>query len=455
MRFSAAMDGARFMIYAANVGRGCRSGSAMRRAVVVAPSALCGAALAASLAMGTAAQAQSLTPFDRDVSSDVLTRPHPEYDPLGIHVSNFLVYPSLYLGGTYDDNIYGLPNGTSDVVGVIKPEVSAVSQWSRHQLTADLTAEFDEYADHSAESADQFNATLRGRIDVDRNTQITILGSEALITEPRTSPDSLAAFQEPVQYTEGQIDVGAYHTFDRIRLSGSVNFANYQYQNVKLANGETYDERSRDESSIYEVLRADYAIGPKITAFVSVSPNQSFFDEQPPQVQLNYNSEGVSLLGGVDFQVTHLITGEIGMGYYTQHYDDAHFGEASGFDYNAQMKYFPTQLTTVTLKVQHSIAPSGIPQSPSTFENVGSLGVDYELLRNCVISAHGEYDQYTYPGLSRRDDRYGAGAQVRYLLNRAITLTLSFNHLTQTSDGLGRGYDFDDNQVSVGVTLHR
>jgi len=430
-----------------------RAGVNQARSEDVRRNALGGAALALVLACAGAAQAQTdLTPFDRDIASDVLSRPHPDYDPLGIRYDGFLFMPTLELNLTGDDNIYGLPRKTGDVYGAIKPQLTASSQWGRNALSFNLGAEFDEFVDHTQESTDQFNASALGRIDVDHNSAINLMASDALITEPRTAPDSLGASDQPVQYTEGQLSATGYRTFDRFRLTATVNFADFQYQNVRLADGQVYNESIRNEDTISETIRADYAVGPKIAVFASISPNQAIFESTKP---VDYNSDGLSVLGGVNFQVTHLIEGEIGIGYYSQRYESALFGNVSGFDYNSTIKYFPTQLLTLTLKLQHAVAPSGIPQSPSTLTSEATLTADYELLRNCVISAHGDFNEYNYPGLSRRDDRYGAGLRVRYLVNRGVTLTLAVNHLNQTSVGLGRGYDFDDNQVTLGVSLKR
>jgi hypothetical protein len=399
------------------------------------------------------AGAQAL--FDRDLSADVLTRPHPEYDPLGIRIDSFIVYPKLDLGLTLDDNIFGLPDKTSDLVGVIKPSLSVVSDWGRNQLQASFSSEFDEYADHGNESSEQYVGTVSGRIDVNHASQITFLGSGALLTEPRTAPDSVAALNQPVQYTEGKLFASDYIAFNKLKIEGNLSFTSFDYDNVTLSNGQIYDEQSRNENSFSETIRADYAISPSLAAFVSATPNQNVFEQKSTPTQPGFDSSGVSVLAGMNFQITHLMTGEIGFGGYNQDYDDKRFSSVSGFDYNGLVKYYPTDLLTITVKAKHTVAPSGIPESPSTYVNEATIGADYELLRNLILSATGDFSSYQYPGLSRTDDRYSAGLQARYYLNRGASVNLHYNYLDQESTGSGRGFNFTDNQIGFSLTLQR
>jgi hypothetical protein len=416
--------------------------------------ALC-AGLSALLGVGYAAEAAAQTMFDRDGSADVLARAHPEYDALGIAVQSFTIYPTLELGATYDDNIYGLPTKTGDVVGVVKPTIRIASDWGRNALGLTLNSEFDPYLDHSSEDAAQYSAEANGRIDVDHASTISIQAGDALITEPRTAPDSVAALRKPVQYTDGNASVSGYREFDRLRISASVHYTTLNYQNVPLDNGVQYDEKSRDETILSESVRADYAVSPNLALFVSATPNQAMFVQQPPTVPLDYNSTGYELLTGVNFQITHLITGEIGVGYYNQRYADKAFSTVGGADYNASIKYYVTQLMTLTFRAQHQVAGSGIPQSPSTNINGGSATIDYELLRNVVLSGTGGVSIYDYPGLSRTDKIYNAGLRATYRLNRIVSIAARYNYLNQNSVGSGRGFNFDDNQIGLSLLLQR
>ena len=68
---------------------------------------LCGSAL--SVAVDASAQEAAV---DVSRNSTVMSRPRPAYDPLGIRVRSFFIYPSLSVGGQYDSNINATPNNT-------------------------------------------------------------------------------------------------------------------------------------------------------------------------------------------------------------------------------------------------------------------------------------------------------------------------------------------------------
>jgi len=81
--------------------------------------------LGAALAMPMAVVAQSADPFQWDrrefAGQSVRTRPRPELDPLGIRVGSFRFYPSLEIGGRYEDNVFRSPsNEKGDLVTTVR-----------------------------------------------------------------------------------------------------------------------------------------------------------------------------------------------------------------------------------------------------------------------------------------------------------------------------------------------
>ena len=411
---------------------------------------------AAALMVGAAsgfAHAQSL--YERNENISVTSRPHPEYDALGVHVGSFTMYPRISLTGTYDDNIFGLPAKTSGFIVTAAPSADFASNWSRNSLNFNLRYEYDRYVNHSSESSSEYALTSTGRLDIDHASAATFRFDVAQLTESRTSPDSFAGLQEPVKYDTLTTGVSLYREFDRIRIDGELSNSFYSFYNSPLLNGLTFNESSRDENSTYERIRASYATSPELAFFVQVTPNQSHFLHAPTDGFSNFDSSGYSLTAGVNGQITHLITGDVGLGYYSQSYDDKRTGTVSGIAYNADLRYFPTQLITVTGRASHSIAASGIPGTPASDLDSLYVRADYELRRYIIISPDVSYARYAYPGTDRIDNRYGAGVSATYLVNRTIGVTGSYSFLRQDSNGGFGGISFDDNRLSVTLTLQR
>ena len=419
------------------------SGSAATVAVI------CGVTTASAQAV----RAQSL--YSRDLNVAVTARAHPEYDALGVHVGTFTMYPRLSLTGTYDDNIFGLPQKTSGFIASAAPSADFVSNWSRHALEFNLRYERDEYVDQSSESSNEFALSSTGRLDIDHASAATFRFDVAQLTESRTSPDSFVGLRDPVRYDVLTTGATLYREFNRWRVEGELTNGLYSFYNVKLLSGALFSERSRDEDSISERFRVSWAESPNLALFAQITPNQSRFLHAPVNGFANFDSNGYAMTVGVNGQVTRLITADVGIGYFSQSYDDPRISTVTGLAYNANVQYYPSQLLTVTGHANHSIAPSSIPGTPATDLDTVDVRADYEFRRNIIISPDVNYARYRYPGTQRVDDRYGAGVSATYLVNRNIGLTAAYGYLRQDSSGGLGGISFDDNRLSLTVTLQR
>ena len=414
------------------------------------------AALAAGACAGVAPQlavAQSL--FDRSENIAVTSRPHPEYDALGIRLGAFTMYPRISTSGTYDDNIFALPNKTSGFIATVAPSLDFASSWSRNALDFRLRYERDQYVDQSSESSNELSLTSTGRLDIDRSSAINFRFDVARLTEPRTAPDSFAALEQPVRYDTVTTGADGYREFGRFRAEVEISNSFYSFFNSRLVGGGVYSESSRDENNTNERLRLSYALGPNIALFGQVTPNQSNFLHAPLNGFASFNSYGYSALGGVNAQLTHLITVDAGVGYLSQSYDDPRISNVTGVAFNADLQYFPTQLITVNAHANHSIQASGLPGTPASNVDSASASADYELRRNIIISPNVSYSRYRYPGTFRSDDRYGLGVNATYLVNRTIGVTASYAFIKQDSNGGFNANSFDDNRLSLTLTLQR
>jgi hypothetical protein len=402
--------------------------------------------------------------YDRTENVPVSSRPQPEYDAVGYEADGFTFFPKVTFKTIYDDNIYGLPQQTSDFVFVAQPSLSIDSDWGRNMLDFEIRYERDQYLDHGSQSSNEFSASTTGRLDVDHASAITGSFSAAQLTEARTDPDSIATLAEPVQYDEFKGSIAAFREFNRFRLDASVSDSYLNYSNTPLIGGGYYAEYLRDENAVAENFRVSYALNPDVNTYVEVSPRQEIFVHPITKGSLGYeqfgeitslNSDGFSILAGANAQLTHLITGDVGVGYLQEDYQDTAIGKVTGVAFNARVQYFPTQLLTVTATAQHSVEPSGLPGTPSLLDTGGKIGADYELLRNLIISPNLSYDKLDYPGSSRVDSRLGAWISLNYLINRAFGVSLSYSYLQQSSIGANAGSAFNDDRVTLSLTIQR
>jgi len=415
-----------------------------------------------------AAQAQSY--YDRSSVTDVASRAHPEYDAVGEHVGAFTVYPRASVTDIYDDNVYALPKKTGGDIVALTPSLDISSNWSRNSLGVHLQYERDQYLDQPGESSNEYSLSANAGIDVDSRSKLSFNMGAAQLTEPRSDPDSIEGIVEPVRYDLINGGAAAYREFGRFRVDLSAAASYYSFYNVQLAPGtydvsgneifvaggnQYYNEASRDEVSTSETIRLSWAIDPNLAIFTQFQPNQSNFLHDPLAALGSYNSTGYEILTGVNGQLTHLIRYDAGIGYLDQHYSSAQISDVTGIAFNIDTTYNITQLITLKLSGNHSIQAAGIPGSAASDVDSASAKADYELLRNLIISPYLAYYHYIYPGTTRIDSRYASGISATYLINSMLGLTASYSYIEQLSNGTFGGYNFNDNRLSLALTVQR
>lgn len=402
--------------------------------------------------LGLASTAEAQSAFDRSRNVGVLDRPHPEYDALGVRAGSFLVYPKIEIGVGYDDNVYAAESdAVDDTLFTVKPQVTAESTWSRHSLQLAAGANFDRYASLDEENTDQYRASATGRLDIRRDANVS--GSVAYLStfEPRGSSGYTTITQNPIEYDTLTTTAAGVKDFNRMRLSGRVGLVQTDYEDGVDFAGALVDQDFRDNDATSASIRMDYAISSATAVFGEVGAVKVDYSSQPSGV--SRDSEGANILAGVNFELSNLVTGEISAGYITRAFDDSTTGDVNEFAYRAAVNYYPTQLLTVGIKGETSVRDSGILFTPAYVSNSIALQVDYELLRNLIVTGVADYSNDEYQDLDRTDDRYGAGVTATYLLNRRAGISLTYSQLTQDSSGAARNVDYTERTLSVALVL--
>lgn len=429
------------------------------------------AALGLALAMSGAAQAQSMRGalasganeggdnFRRDRNISVLQRPHPGYEALGVRQGAFMIWPKVTVAGEYNDNIFATEDDkVADGIFHTTPEINVTSNWSRHSLAAHAQATFNQYAQNSNQNTTDYSLGADGQLDVLRSFALFGGADFSRFTEPRTAAGSEGQ-PFPVRYEQTSAYIAGAKTFNRLKLSARGDWKEFNYLNTTG----NFPQNDRDRDTWLATARADYAVSPDTALFVEVSGNWRNYRLSTSPIEngvliypnfVNRDSDGVTALVGANFDLAALVRGEIGLGYMKQNFDDSTLDDYSGFGARGQVEWFPTQLTTVTLTGSRSVEDSSLAGSSTYISNNLALKVDYELLRNVILSANGSWGKDDYRGIDRNDKRYGAGISASYLMNRNVGLSLAYNYYKKDSEGTDASVAFANSTVNrVGVTL--
>lgn len=394
--------------------------------------------------------------FVRDRNIAVNQRSHPDYEARGARVGGFKVFPKVATTVENSDNIYAAKtNEVSDVIWRVKPEVTVVSDWTRHSLLGYARGTVSRNKDNKSENYDDYTFGAIGRIDVVRGAEIDLGASYGKATEPRNSPNATTGAKEPTQYDTTSANLGGSREFNRLRLSTRFDIVKTDYQDSRTGPGVVIDQDYRDRTTTSLLGRADYAVSPDTALFVEVSGNKRDYRLGKPAVLLNRDSNGILALAGANFELGAAFRGEVGLGYIRQSYDDAKFKDFSGLGGRAQLEWFASELSTVTVTGARTIEESVLTKSGSYTSDNFNARIDHELMRNVLLAANVGYGKDGYQGISREDKNLSAGVSGTYLLNRNVGLNLAYNYAERTSSGLvaDKGQEFKVNKLSATVTL--
>jgi hypothetical protein len=383
----------------------------------------------------------------------VMSRPRPDYDAKGLPLGGFRLFPSLDLNVGYDDNVHrqDTPLDKGSLFYEEVPSIRLQSDWSRHEL--DLYANMDaiQYTTLSDDSQTNYTFGGDGRLDITRGSDLAGGGSYSELHEARNSPDEPGNALKPTDYHLSQGNVVAeYHPYNfGIQLGGSVQ--RYAYDATQLIGGGLLSNRDRDED-LYDVYsKLSYEFSPGYAMFVRGDYDDRTYDLSVDRNGYHRASHGYLVNGGVDMMLTHLLRGELFVGYLDQSYR-APLKDVSGLDYGANLDYYATGFLTLHLTASRTVNDTTIAGASASNDQLVGLSADYELLRNLIVQANASYHDSKYnPDI--RDDKYtDLGLGVKYLINRYFSAHLRYTY--EHRDSTVTGANYNDNIISIGLTGH-
>jgi hypothetical protein len=375
------------------------------------------------------------------------------YDPLGVHVGTFFLYPGLDASVSTNNNIYAAPTGTSDTIIGLVPYATLKSDWSRNAFNLDARLLGNYYSSHSSENTTSSALTADGRIDVSRGANIFGSFRATDAYEARSSAPQQAVLAKPTEYRDYTGRVGADYAVNRLRFIGSAGFDTFRYKDNQFAGGGIFSEQDRNHTDYNGSLRSEYTLSPATFLFGELDVGTDRYQLKPPAVLFTRDASGYTVLGGVRYDLTHLLVGQVGVGYFNRDYKQAGFSTSSGLALNTNLTWSITPLISITGTANRRANTAGIAGSPAYITTEGGLAAAYEWRRNISLHVAGDYAQDEYVGVVRTDDRTSLNGGGDWMLNRAVSVYGLASYQKQTSSGLVAGRNFDDTILTLGVRL--
>jgi hypothetical protein len=383
------------------------------------------------------------------------TEPEDPYAPLGIRAGAFDLFPAIEFIGGHDSDPARTQTRKSAWLYVIAPELRAQSNWSRHELKADLRGSYTGYSPDETPSLSRpyLNGKVDGRIDITHEARIDAGGRILVSTDNPGSPNLQAGLSRLPIFTTAGGTIGLGQRFNRFDVSIKGDVERTIFQPSSLTDGTTASNDDRKYDQYTGTLRASYELSPGLTPFSEFAADSRVHDLETDSSGFQRDSNGLTGKVGAKFELTRLVTGEAAIGYVQRVYADPRLENLNGLIGDASLIWTANALTTVKLTGRSTVGESTVPGvSGVLYRDVG-LQADHSFRRWLVGSLKFGFGVDDYFGDGRIDKRYSAGAGLAYKLNRSVQVKGEFRRDWLQSNVSGASYTAS--VVMLGLRLQR
>jgi hypothetical protein len=371
------------------------------------------------------------------------------YDPLGIRIGTFVLFPEAELALVRFSNVFSSPDGQSDYAGELRPSLRLVSDWSNHALEVSATGDLSNYTRFSSENDRGFSLEARGRADITRRTNVQGAIRRDRSQEDRSAIDAAQA-GERASVTTDAITGSFNHRFNRLSLQLRGGISDTEY-----ADPSTGSLNDRDVVEKTSAVRASWEFKPTLQVFVDVEGNDRSYQAASSADGRLRNSQGLRLRTGVSFgDSSQILRGEVSLGHARQDLEDRRLEDANGFIADANLAWRINGLTSLLLTASSDIsAVTQTANSGAVLERRAGVEARHAFRRHLIGSIGVEGTRRDYAGIDVDETEFALSLGLEYFLSREAVAFTRYEHTVFRSDFAGSDYESDE--IRVGLRLRR
>jgi hypothetical protein len=397
-------------------------------------------------ATASSAQAQITPAGSEPATLPVYQMARPFYDPVGLKLGSFLLFPTASEELGYDDNIFASGvRQAGDVVNTTNETFFLASQWVQHSLNVRAFATQEVYTQHSSNNGYLFSAQASGRVDITGTSLFQL--DAGFVQQPlaRGTAEAGAESSRPIFNTT---DVSASY----VRRDGRiVNRTELTLRDIAyISNGDSVRSGTRYSFSD----RVSYDLSPSVNLFVEGTYARQNWLRRPELRDFNL----LTGLFGVSFEIPTVLQEEFGVGVLRQSYRDSAFETLIAPIAHETLIWNVLPLTSIIATIDRTItgtetfcdarvsaclSASGtllpgdpsVPAGRNTLQmTTAELGVQHEFWHDILGEARFRYerDHFDFNGLT--DGVYSLRANIRYLINRSLEADLDYTYRERTAN---------------------
>lgn len=384
---------------------------------------------------------------DEIANVPVRQRRHSDYDPMGVRADAFMFFPSVTAGLQYDSNLFASIDPVDDWALVTAPRLLIVAERANGAYELDLGAKHFAYQDFSSQDRTDAHARFRTSRQIRSDVKWDAAFEAARRHELKGDSFVISSAAEPIPYRDLRAETAITKTFNRLGVTIGGRVRDIAYDDVDAIGGGTLDQSFRDGTIITTTLKPFYEFSPGYRAYARIDLSRRDYAGEGSQ---DRDSEGYDARAGLEFRITPLLFGSTEIGYLSQDYSNPLIPSVDGMSTGARVMWLMTPLMTVSLFTERSVAEVASPDQEGRLDFSAGAQLDYEILRNLILSLEGVYKNEEFTGTSRTDDIVKLSARLDYLISRHFHFGFKYNYIDRTSDN--SEYDFDKHVVTLNVT---
>jgi hypothetical protein len=410
-----------------------------------------GSALSVLLLAPTAATAADEPRYDEAKQYGAVSvndRDRTPFRPDGVRIGNFVVTSELGYQLTFNDNVFGNPlKKTGDFRHELNGQIRVDSHLPRHLFDVVIGGRFVNYQDNDHIRWGDAFAAVRFRIDIDRYNKIFGEGLSEITHEDHLDLEQPTGARSAVPIQHNRLETGYMRDAGRVQASVGVRFENWNYRDVMAFNGNAIDQDFRDLSRLSPFARLSYKPSPGYRIFGEVYGHfqKSTSSDTVPE----HDGRGLEAKAGVEFELSPLVKVALTAGYWTMDFDSQALSRVSAPIGSAKIQWLVTPLLTLSAGAERYVAPTFYGAASAAITTRYTINADYELLRNLIVSAKGEYRQADFTGATRVDDLWIAGVSAEYMHTKNWLFTLGYEYRRRASNDTT--LDVEQSRIMAGV----
>jgi hypothetical protein len=387
--------------------------------------------------------------------------------PDGLPVGAMRLFPQVGVGVFSTDNVFANDAfEESDWALLSEAELVLRSETSRYNAELGARGEFERFDDFDENDSDEWRVFFNGDTDVTATSNVEANLAYAQLNEPRTSANTAFLATELTEYDVATI--GGVYTYrpSRWNLRLDARYRDFDYDDTPLLIGPPDDNSDRNREMTDYGARIGYDFADEYGFFLEGRIDDADYDENIKDRQIDGGGniiivdtgigrgyDGYEVRLGTELKLTGLIMGEFYVGYLSRDFDNPEFDTSDGASYGASIDWVVTELMTFRIDGSRTTEPTTVEGASIILESQVSLGIDYELLRNLVLSTDFTYSNDDFENISREDDNkiFTLGAQ--YRMNRRLWFSAGYRYWDRDiSSGDPGAREFTINEFTIGLT---